>query len=50
MYGIMTEELVNRENRIDEAEGRGVSDSRMTSFEVIMPLKNPMNRESRIVR
>ena len=34
MYGIMTEELVFREIRIDEA-----ADSRMTSFEVIMPLK-----------
>ena len=32
----MTEELVIR---IDEAAGRGDSDSRMTSFEVIMPLK-----------
>ena len=38
MYGIMTEELVIREIRIDEAAGRGDSDSRMTSFEVIMPL------------
>ena len=28
-----------REIRIDEAAGRGDSDSRMTSFEVIMPLK-----------
>ena len=35
----MTEELVIREIRIDEAAGRGDSDSRMTSFEVIMPLK-----------
>ena len=39
MYGIMTEELVIREIRIDEAAGQGDSDSRMTSFEVIMPLK-----------
>ena len=39
MYGIMTEELVIREIRIDEATGWGDSDSRMTSFEVIMPLK-----------
>ena len=39
MYGIMTEELVMREIRIDEAAGRSDSDSRMTSFEVIMPLK-----------
>ena len=31
--------LIIRENRIDEAAGRGDSDSRMTSFEVIMPLK-----------
>ena len=37
MYGIMTQELVIREIRIDEAAGRGDSDSRMTSFEVIMP-------------
>ena len=35
----MTEELVIHEIRIDEAAGRGDSDSRMTSFEVIMPLK-----------
>ena len=35
----MTEELVIREIRIDEATGRGDSDSRMTSFEVIIPLK-----------
>ena len=35
----MTEELIIREIRIDEAAGRGDSDSRMTSFEVIMPLK-----------
>ena len=35
----MTEELVIREIRIDEAAGRGDLDSRMTSFEVIMPLK-----------
>ena len=35
----MTEELVIREIRIDEATVRGDSDSRMTSFEVIMPLK-----------
>ena len=39
LYGIMTEELVIREIRIDEATGQGDSDSRMTSFEVIMPLK-----------
>ena len=39
LYGIMTEELVIREIRIDEAAGRGDSGSRMTSFEVIMPLK-----------
>ena len=38
-YGIMTEERVIREIRIDEAAGRGDSDSRMTRFEVIMPLK-----------
>ena len=35
----MTEELVIRENRINDAAGRGDSNSRMTSFEVIMPLK-----------
>ena len=35
----MTEERVIRELRIDETTGRGDSDSRMTSFEVIMPLK-----------
>ena len=35
----MTEELVICEIRIDEAAGQGDSDSRMTSFEVIMPLK-----------
>ena len=39
MYGIMTEELVILEIRIYEAAGRGDSDSQMTSFEVIMPLK-----------
>ena len=39
MYGIMSEERVIREIRIDEAAGRGDSDSRMTRFEVIMPLK-----------
>ena len=38
-YGIMTEELVIREIRIDKAAGRGNSDSWKTSFEVIMPLK-----------
>ena len=38
-YGIMTKVRVIREIRIDEAAGRGDSDSRMTCFEVIMPLK-----------
>ena len=38
MYLIMTEELVIREIRIDEAAGRGDSDSRMTSVKVVMPL------------
>ena len=38
-YGIMTEELVIREIRIDKAAGRSDIDSRMMSFEVIMPLK-----------
>ena len=37
---IMTEELVIREIRIDEAAGRVDSDSPMTSFEVIMPLQS----------
>ena len=37
--GIMTEELVLCEIRIDEAAGRGDSDSWMTSFEVNLPLK-----------
>ena len=35
----MTEELVIREIRFDKAAGRGDSDSRMTRFDVIMPLK-----------
>ena len=35
----MTEERVIREIRIDEAAGRVDSDSQMTHFEVIMPLK-----------
>ena len=39
-YGIMTEELVIREIGIDEAAGRGDSDSRMTGFEVT---KTPTN-------
>ena len=39
MYWIMTEELVFSEIRIDEAADRGDSDSRMTSFEIITPLK-----------
>ena len=39
MYGMMTKELVIHEIRIDEAAGRDNSDSRMTSFEVIMPLQ-----------
>ena len=39
MYGIMTEELVICEIRIDEAACLGDSDSQMTSFEFIMPLK-----------
>ena len=34
----MTEEVVIWEIRIDEATGRGDSDSQMTRFEVIMPL------------
>ena len=48
LYGIMTEELVIREIRIDEAAG--YSDSQMTSFEIIMPLKNSNHFESPIVR
>ena len=39
MYRIMTEELVLSGIRINETTGREDSDSRMTSFEVIMPLK-----------
>ena len=35
----MTEKLAISEIRIDEAAVRGDPDSRMTSFEVIMPLK-----------
>ena len=35
----MTEEHIIREIRIDEAAGRGDSDSLMTCFKVIMPLK-----------
>ena len=35
----MTEELVICEIRIDESAGWGDSDSRMTSFKFIMPLK-----------
>ena len=49
-YGIMTEELVIREIIIDEAAGRGDSNSRMTNFEVIISLKTPINYESPIVR
>ena len=39
IYGLMTEKLIICEVRMDKAAGRGDSDSRMTSFEVIMPLK-----------
>ena len=35
----MTEELIIREIRIVSAAGRDDSDSQMTSFEVVMPLK-----------
>ena len=38
-YGIMTEELFFHEISIDKPEGRRDSDSRMTSFDVIIPLK-----------
>ena len=38
-YGIMTDELVICEIIIDEAAGRGDSDSWMASFEFIMLLK-----------
>ena len=41
----MTEELIIREMIIDEAAGRGDSDSRMTNFEVIMPLKHQSTRK-----
>ena len=34
----MTEELIVREIRSNESAGQGNSDSRMTSFEVVMPL------------
>ena len=44
MYRIMIEELVIREIRIDESAGRGDSDKRMTSFEVIMPIKLQSNK------
>ena len=40
LYVIMTEELVIREIRIDEAAGRGDSDSRMTSFELLCLLNS----------
>ena len=45
LYGIMTEDLVIREIRIDEATGRCNSDSQMTSFEVTVPhiLQSTMN-------
>ena len=39
MYGIMTEELVIHEIRINIAAGWGNSDSLMTGCEVIMPPK-----------
>ena len=39
MHGTLTKELTNLEIRIDKAAGQGDSDSRMTSFKVIMPLK-----------
>ena len=48
LYGVMTEELVIREIRIDQAAGRGNSDSRMTSFEVIMLLKLQSIIEARL--
>ena len=38
-YGIMTDELIICEIIIDEAAGRGDSDSWMASFEFIMLLK-----------
>ena len=44
MYGIMTEELVIHEIGIDEAAGRGDSDSPMTSLEIIMPFKLQSNK------
>ena len=39
----MTEELVIRKIRIVKDADRGVSDSQITCFEVIMPLKIPIN-------
>ena len=50
-YGIMIEELLIREIRIDRTTGPGDSDSWMTSFKVIMPpLKTQINYENPIVR
>ena len=43
MYGIMTEELVICEIRINEATCKGDSDSRMKSFEVIISLQLQSN-------
>ena len=49
-YVWYNEELVIHEIRIGEATGLGDSDSQIKSFEVIMPLKTPINYESPIVR
>ena len=41
MYGIMTEERITCENRIDKAGGR------ITCFEVIMPLRAAANESQK---
>ena len=46
MYGIMTEEFIIHQIRIDKAAGQGDSDSGVTSFKVIMPLKLQSTMES----
>ena len=50
MYGIISKELIILVIGIDEASGRGDSDSQMPSFEVIMSLKTPIDYENPIVR
>ena len=48
LYGIMTDELVIHEITIKQAIGRGDSDSRMTSLEVIMPLELQSTMKARL--